>query len=127
MVTIYSFDVLFSCFGTSLLFHVWFYCYFLTCIQISQKVGQVVWCLHLLNNFPQFVVIYTVKGFGIVNKAEGVFLEVSCFSNDPTDVGNFINSKESNCQHLLDCHGEGPGDPPLCSCLQKSHERRSLG
>ena len=51
--------------------------------------------------------IYTVKGFGIVNKAEGVFLEVSCFSNDPTDVGNFINNKESNCQHLLDCHGEG--------------------
>ena len=77
--------------------------------------------------FHSFFVIYTVKGFGIVNKAEGVFLEVSCFSNDPTDVGNFINNKESNCQHLLDCHGEGPGDPLQCSCLQKSHERRSLG
>ena len=85
-----------------------------------------VWYSHLLNNFPQFVVIYTVKGFGIV-KAEGVFLEVSCFSNDPTDVGNFINNKESNCQHLLDCHREGTGDPLQCSCLQKSHERRSLG
>ena len=55
-------------------------CCFLTCIQISQEVGQVVWYFHLLKNFPQFVVIYTVKGFGTVNKAEvDVFLGFSCF------------------------------------------------
>ena len=55
-------------------------CCFLTCIQISQEVGQVVWYSHLFQNFPQFIVIYTVKGFGIVNKAEiYVFLEPSCF------------------------------------------------
>ena len=45
-------------------------CCFLTCIQISQEAGQVVWYSHLFQNFPQFIVIYTVKGFGIVNKAE---------------------------------------------------------
>ena len=47
---------------------------------------------HLLKNFPQFVVIQTVKGFGVVNKAEvDVFLELFCFFNDPTDVGNLIS------------------------------------
>ena len=50
-----------------------------------------VWYSHLFQNFPQFVVIHTVKGFGIVNKAEiGVFLELSCFFYDPVDVGNLI-------------------------------------
>ena len=69
-----------------------FNCCFLTCIQISQEEGQVVWCSHLLKNFPQFVVIHTVKGFGIVNKAGvDVFLELSCFFDDPTDVGNLIS------------------------------------
>ena len=64
---------------------------FLTCIQISQEAGQVVWYAHLLQNFPQFIVIHTAKGFGIVNKAEvDVFLELSCFFDDPTDVGNLI-------------------------------------
>ena len=63
---------------------------FLTCIQIAQEAGQVVWYSHLLTNFPQFVVIHTVKGFGIVNKAETrVFLELSCFFDDPADVGIF--------------------------------------
>ena len=67
-------------------------CCFLTCIQISQEAGQVVWYFHLLKNFPQFVVIHTVKGFGIVNKAElDVFLELSCFFDDLTDVGNLIS------------------------------------
>jgi len=62
-------------------------CYFLTCIQISQETGQVVF-----QNFPQFVVIHTVKGFGIVNKAEiDVFLELSCFFDDPPHVGNLIS------------------------------------
>ena len=51
-----------------------------------------VWYSHLLKNFPQFVVIHTVKGFGIVNKAEAdVSLELSCFFDDPTDVGNLIS------------------------------------
>ena len=55
-------------------------CCFLTCVQISQEAGKVVWYSHLLKNFPQFVVIHTVKGFVIVNKAEvDVFLELSCF------------------------------------------------
>ena len=51
-----------------------------------------VWYSHLLKNFPQFVVIHTVKGFGIVNKAEiDVFLELSCFFDGPSDVGNLIS------------------------------------
>ena len=50
-----------------------------------------IWYFHLLKNFPQFMVIYTVKGFGTVNKAEiDVFLELSCFFNNPMDVGNLI-------------------------------------
>ena len=51
-----------------------------------------VWYSHLFKNFPAFVVIHTVKGFGIVNKTEvEVFLELSCFSDDPTDVGDLIS------------------------------------
>ena len=57
-----------------------FNCCFLTCIQVSQEAGQVVWYSHLFQNCPQFIVIHTVKGFGLVNKAEiHVFLELSCF------------------------------------------------
>ena len=55
-------------------------CYFLTCIQVSQEAGQVVWYSHLFQNFPQFIVIHTVKGFGIVNKAEIVFWNSLPFS-----------------------------------------------
>ena len=67
------------------------YC-FLTCIQISQETGQVVWYSHLFKYFPQFVVLHTVKGFGIVNKTEiDVFLKLPCFFDDPTDVGNLIS------------------------------------
>ena len=62
------------------------YC-FLTCIQISQEAGQVVWYSHLFQDFLQFIVIHTVKGFGIVSKAEiDVFLELSCLFHDPADV-----------------------------------------
>ena len=58
-------------------------CCFLICIQVSQEVGQVVCYSHLFQNFPQFIVIHRVKGFGIVNKAEiDVFLELSSFFND---------------------------------------------
>ena len=90
-MTIYSLDVLLSGSGTSLTMSS-SNCCFLTCIQISQEAGQGVWYSHLLKNFPQFIVIHTVKGFGIVNEAEiDVFLELSCFFNDPTDVGNVIS------------------------------------
>ena len=66
-------------------------CCFLTCIQVSQEEGQVVWYSPLLKNSPQFIVIHTVNGFGIVNKAEiDVFLERSCFFDDPVDVGNLV-------------------------------------
>ena len=67
-------------------------CCFLTCIQISQEAGQVVWYSHHFKNFLQSVVIHTVKSFGMVNKAEvDVFLELSCFLNDPMDVGILIS------------------------------------
>ena len=71
-------------------------CCFLTYIQVSQEAGKVVWYSHLLKNFPKFVVIHTVKGFGIVNKAEvDVFLEFSCFFCDPTDVGTLISGSSA--------------------------------
>ena len=64
-------------------------CCFLTYLQVSQNVGQVVWYSHLFQNFPQFIVIHTGKGVGIVNKAEiDVFLELSSFFYDPADVGS---------------------------------------
>ena len=63
----------------------------MTCIHFCQEAGEVVWNYYLFKNFPQFVVIHTVKGFGIVNKAEvNVFLELSAFFDDPADVGNLI-------------------------------------
>ena len=69
---------------------------FLACIQIAQEAGQVVWYSHLFQNFPQFVVIHTVKGFGVVNKAEvDVLLELSCFFDDLTDVGNLISGSSA--------------------------------
>ena len=71
-------------------------CCFLTCIQISQEADRVVWYSHLLQNFPQLIVIHTVKGFGTVNKAEiDVFLELSCFFFDPADVGNLISGSSA--------------------------------
>ena len=67
-----------------------------TCIQIVQEAGQVVWYSHLLKNFPHFVVIHIVKGFGVVNKAEtDVFLEVSCFFDDTTDVGYLLSGSSA--------------------------------
>ena len=74
-------------------------CCFLTCMQIYQEAGQVVGYSHFLKNFPQFVVIHTVKGFGVVNKAEvDVFLEHSCFFYDPTGVGNLISGSSAFCK-----------------------------
>jgi len=66
-------------------------CCFLTCIQLSHEAGKVVWYSRLLKNFPQFAVIHTVKSFSVVNDAEiDVFLKLSCFFYNPTDVGNLI-------------------------------------
>ena len=77
-------------------------CCFLTCIQISQEADQVVWYSHLFKNFPQFFVIHTVKGFGVINKAEvDVFLEVSCFFDDPTVVGNLISGPSAFSESSL--------------------------
>ena len=76
---------------TSPLFHVWFQLLLLVLHTGSQETGKVVCYSHLLKNFPQFVVIHTVKGFCVVNKAEvDVFLDLSCFLHGPTDVGNLI-------------------------------------
>ena len=98
-MTIYSLDVLLSqfkaircsMFGSKL-----GWCCFLSCLQVSQETGKVVWYSHLLKNYPQFVVILTVKGFGIVNKAEiDIFLELSCFFDDPVDVGDLISGSSA--------------------------------
>ena len=71
-------------------------CCSLICIQILQEAGKVVWYSHLLNSFPQLVVIHTVKGFGVVNEAEvDVFLEFSCFFYAKTDVGNLISGSSA--------------------------------
>ena len=77
-------------------------CCFLTHIQVSQETGKGVWYSHLFQNFPQFIVIHTVKGFGIVNKAEiDVFLELSCFFHDPVDVGNLISGSSAICKSSI--------------------------
>ena len=65
-------------------------------MQVTQETGKEVWYFHLFKNFPQFIVIHTVKGFGIVNKAEiDVFLELSCLVDDPADVGNLISGSSA--------------------------------
>ena len=77
-------------------------CYFLTCIQIFQEAGKVVWYSYLLKNFPEFVVIYTVKGFGVINKAEvDVFLEFSCFSHNFKSPQNKFLGTDDFCRILL--------------------------
>ena len=104
---------------------------FLSCMQVSQEAGQVVWYSHLFQNCPHFIVTHTVKGFGIVNKAEiDVFLELSCFFNGPVDVGNLVSgssafSKTSLCGLLQ--IGEtvsrftAPNrDPRLCTLTEAS-------
>ena len=69
---------------------------FLTYVQVSQEAGKVVWYSSLFKNFPQFVVIHTVKGFSVVNETKvDVFLELSCFFYDPTDVGNLISDSSA--------------------------------
>ena len=102
-MTIYSLDVLLSQFGTSQLFHVWFYLllpYLHTDFSRGRSGGLV---FPLFKNFPQFVVIHAVKGFGIVNKAKvDVSLELSSFFDDPLDVGNLISGSSAFSKSSLD-------------------------
>ena len=77
-------------------------CCFLTCMQVSQEAVQVIWYSHLFKNFAQFVLIHTIKGFGLVNKAEvDVFLELSCFFHEPTDVGNLSSGSSAFSESSL--------------------------
>ena len=95
-MTIYSLDILLFLFGIVCCSMSSSNCCFLTRIQISPEVGQVVWYSHLFKNFPQFIVIHTVKVFGVVNKAEvDVILVLFCFFDDPVDVGNLISGSSA--------------------------------
>ena len=77
-------------------------CYFVTCIQISQESGKLVWYTDLFKNCPQFDVIHSVKCFGIVSKAEvDLFLDFSCFFYEPTDVGYWISCSSAFSQCSL--------------------------
>ena len=90
-----------------------------------------VWYSHLLKNFPQFVVIHTVKGFGIVNKAEiDVLLKLSCFFDAPADVGNLISGSTAFSKTRLNIWkftmwptGEGNDKPLQYSCLENPRDR----
>ena len=91
-MTIYSLDILLSHFLTSLLFCIWFWC-FLTCIQISQEAGKLVWCSHLLQNF---LVSYDPRrGFSVVSEEVETFPEYSFFFYDPMGVGNLISGSSA--------------------------------
>ena len=77
-------------------------CCLWSCIQVAQEAGKVVWYSHLYENFPQFVVIHTVKGFSIVNVAEvDVFQELPCFLHDPMNVGNLISGSSASLKPSL--------------------------
>ena len=77
-------------------------------MYVSQEADQVVWYSHLFQNFPQFIVIHTVKGFGIIYKAEiDVFLELSCFFNDPAVVGDLISGSSAFSTISLNIFWEG--------------------
>ena len=90
-MTIYTLEVLFFKFWASQLSMYRSNWYFFTHIEFSQEEGKVVWYSHLFKNFPQFVVIYTIKCFSVVNEAEvDVFLEFPCFFCDPMEFGNLI-------------------------------------
>ena len=77
-------------------------CCFLTCKQVSQGMGNMVWYSQLFKNFPQFAVIHTVKGFSVVNEAKvDAFLEFPCFLRDPTNVGNLISGSSTSLKSSL--------------------------
>ena len=96
-------------------------CCFLTCIQVSQEAYQVAWCSHLFQNFPQLIVIHTVKGFGIANNAEiDVFLELSCFFDDPADIGNLISGSSAFSKTSLKLNSS----TLATSCEELTHWKR---
>ena len=79
-------------------------CCFLTCIQVSQEAGEVVWYSSLFKNFPQFVVIHTIKGFSVVNEAEvDVFLELRCFLHNPMNISHLISGSSTFLKSNLNC------------------------
>ena len=81
-----------------------------------------VWFFHLVKSFPQLVVIHTVKGFGVVSKAEvDVFLEVSCFYDDPADVGNLISGSSAFSKSSLNI-----SQFTYCSCTVHTHSSRTV-
>ena len=93
-------------------------CYFLTCIQISQELGKLVWYSHIFKNFPEFVVFYSDRGFGIVNKTEvDVFLELSCFFDNPVD---------HPLEHLLDRRNGSFSDTEFVYFLLTNHDTMVL-
>ena len=95
-MTIYSLDVLLFLFGTSLLYHVQFYLLLPDPHTGFSRGRSGALVFSSLSEFPQFIVIHTVKDFGIVNNAEiDVFLELSCFFDDPADVGNSISGSSA--------------------------------
>ena len=106
-------------------------CCFLTCIQVFQEAGKVVWYSHLFKNFQQFVVIHTVKGFFIVNKAVDVFLEFSCVFCDPTGFPGGSDGKASACNagdpgsipRSGKSPGEGSGSSFQYCCLENPMNR----
>ena len=94
-MTIYSLDVILSRFGASLWFHVQFYLLLLD-LHKDFSGGRSGGLVFPSKNFPQFVAVHTVKGFGVVNKAEvDIFLEFSCFFDDPMDAGNLISGSSA--------------------------------
>ena len=98
-------------------------CCFLICIQISQEAGQVVWYSHLFENFPQFLVIHIVKGFGIVNKAEiDVFLELSCFFDDLNQISYDYTVEVRNRFKGLDLIDRVPDElwTKVCDIVQET-------
>ena len=101
-MTIYSLDIPFAQFGTSLCsMSSSNYC-FLTHIQVSQEASKVVWYAHLFENFPQFIVINIVKDFSEVNEAEvDVLLDLLCFLHDPVNVGNLISGFSASSKPSL--------------------------
>ena len=95
-MTIYSLDILIFLFGTSLLFHVQFELLLPDLHTDFSRGRSDALVFPSLSEFPQFIVIHAVKGFGIVTKAEiDVFVELSCFFHDPADVGNLISGSSA--------------------------------
>ena len=93
-VKIFSLDVLLSHFEPVHCSMSHSKCCFLTCTQVLQEASKVVWYSHVFKNFPQFVVIHTVKGFSVVNEAD-FFMEFPCFFYDAMDVGNLISGSSA--------------------------------